>query len=456
MKVVLVAPNWEVKGMDQAMRSPPLGLLYIAGAIPEHDVRVIDLKATDMTPEEMVPELEGAQILGMTLMTSMLPYGEPYLAKAKEMGLTTVVGGYHPTLCPEIAKSPSIDIAVQGEGEITFREICEGKPWEEIKGIAFKKDGKLVINERRPLLENLDDLPMPRKDLLDMSKYQYLYNDADVIESTRGCPYQCNFCCITNFYGNSYRMKSAERVVKEIEHVDPKKKLIFFVDDNLTQNMKRMDRICDLLKEKPEIKFLYAGQARVDSVCRHPEIIQKMADVGFVCLFLGIESIHQKSLTIMGKKTSSEQIKKAIDIMHNCGMLAYGSFIVGNVGETREDIKATVEFMRNSGLDVMQATPITPYPGTPLYHQALENGWCKERWWEDWDLRAVMDTPDLTRVEIHELFQYTMRRFYYNMSWYMSLKKWKLIFSDKMRWWWKVAPKFFAKGATNFIFRLGS
>ncbi len=456
MKVVLAAPPWAVKGMDQAMCSPPLGLLYLAGAVPDHEIEIYDLKITPMKPAAFAEKLDGAQMFGMTIMTSGLKYAQPYLEVAKERGLTTIVGGYHPTLCPEIVEEPYIDIAVLGEGEITFRELCEQKPLEEIKGLAYMKDGAVVQTDPRPLIENLDDLPLPRKDLIDMSKYQYLFNDADVIESTRGCPYQCTFCCITNFYGNRYRMKSAERVVREIEQVDPKKKLIFFVDDNFTQSMRRVERVCDLLIERGGTDFMFAGQARVDSICDHPEIVAKMAKVGFICLFLGIESIHQKSLETMGKHTRSEQIQRAIDIMHANGMLAYGSFIVGNVGETREDVVETVEFMRNSGLDVMQATPLTPYPGTPLYHQALEKGWCEERWWRNWDLGPAMETADLTRDEIHELFQYTMRRFYYNLKWYWGLKKWKMILSDKFGWWWKVAPKFFAKGATNFIFKLGS
>lgn len=460
MKIVLAAPPWAILGMDQAMRSPPLGLLYLAGAVPEHDVTIFDLKTTPKTPQQLEPYLKGADLFGMTIMTSSLEYAQAYLEKAQELGCTTVVGGYHPTLIPEIIEKPFIDIVVRGEGEITFKELCDGVPLKDILGISYKDKttGAIVHNEPRPLIKDIDELPMPRKDLLDMSKYQYLYQNADVIESTRGCPFKCTFCSITTFYGNTYRMKSAERLIRELEQVDRSKRVIFFVDDNFAQSMPRVGEICDLIAERGLDRYRYAAQARVDSICKHPEIIAKMARAGFICLFLGIESIHEKSLTKMGKKTTPDQITRAIEILHENGILAYGSFIVGNIGETREDTLETVEFMRKSRLDLMQATPLTPYPGTPLYQEAIEKGWLagNEHWWEDWDLTPVMNTPDLTREEIKDLLELTMRRFYYNIRWTMDIRKWKMILGEKFLWWWQIAPKFYAKGAVNFIFKLGN
>ena len=171
-----------------------------------------------------------------------------------------------------------------------------------------------------------------------------------------------------------------------------------------------------------------------------------------------IVQTHQKSLDRMGKKTTTEQIKKAIEICHNNGIMAYGSFIIGYPGETEKDVKEMIEFTRDIGLDIMQPNAIIPFPSTPLFDEAVEKGWMRgnEEWWEDWKFKAIMDTDELTHERIQELTEYAMERFYYNFNWMFGLSKWKRMLSDRFKWWWKIGPKFLAKGSTQFFFKLGA
>jgi anaerobic magnesium-protoporphyrin IX monomethyl ester cyclase len=338
-----------------------------------------------------------------------------------------------------------------------MQELVNGAPLREIRGISYLKDGKVVHNPVKPLIADLDTLPFPRRDLVKLARYHYLYIPADVVETSRGCVYKCTFCCITKFYSHTYRTKSVTRVIEEIKRIDENKKLIFFVDDNFTLNMARVHNICEEICNAGISKW-FACQSRVDTIARYPDVVAKMADAGFKLVFLGVESIHQKSLDLMQKKTRTEQLNRAIEILHDNGMMVYGSFIIGNLGETRADVEHMIEKIKAIDIDIMQAQPLTPFPGTQLYEDAKRNNWFKdgnELWWENWDFRAVMATPDLTCEDIDELVRLSLKKFYYNWRWYFGKSKWKRLLHPKFRWWWEIGSRFIWEGAKNFILKLG-
>ncbi|MHA1131337.1 MAG: B12-binding domain-containing radical SAM protein, partial [Candidatus Helarchaeota archaeon] len=332
----------------------------------------------------------------------------------------------------------------------------EGVHPSEILGLGYRDNGNYMLNEPRPFIENLDTLPYARKDLLNYSKYHYLWIPADVIESSRGCPFDCNFCCVTKFYCRTYRKKSPLRVMKEIARVPPSQKLVFFVDDNFTLDHKRVDRICDLIQQYGYHKrLMFVCQTRVDDIARSPEMVRKMAKSGFICFFVGFESLRQMSLNTMNKQTRLSQVRKAIQICHDNAIIVFGSFIIGNIGETKEDTLRTLRMMKELEIDIMMTNPLTPFPGTKLWDEAVVNGWVKEDFdWASWDFNAMMRTPDMSIEEIQELLDYSYRFFYKDIGYFLFGKKLLRMMRPKARKFWKIMPNFLMKGLKNFFIKI--
>ena len=456
MKVLLIYPPFQVgHGMGKVMCSPPLSLQTLAGAVPDHDVEILDLNTN---PSFGVKKLEEKimyyDLVGMTFMTNMYMVVENICKIAKRNGVQTLVGGFHPSLDPHvIEETRCIDMLVRGEGEATFKEILEGKPKKNILGLSYRNNGKIHHNPDRPFIKNLDDLPFPRKDLVDYKPYHYLWTAADVCETSRGCPYSCNFCCVTNFYNQTYRVKSPERVIRELSTVPSSQKLIFFVDDNFTLNKRRVSRICDLIQKTNLNKHLiFVCQSRVDFVADNPNLIRKMRKSGFICFFLGFESFKQMALNRMEKGYTIDKVRKCIKVCHDNGIMIFGSFIVGNIGENREDTLKTFRMIKELNIDVMMTNPITPFPGTPLHEEALEKGWLdKDFHWRDWQFDACMSTPDMTVEEIDDLVHYSYRDFYLDIGYFLFGRKLLRLSTPKFWWFWKIAPKFLSKGLNNFM-----
>ncbi|MHC1590490.1 MAG: B12-binding domain-containing radical SAM protein, partial [Candidatus Helarchaeales archaeon] len=219
-------------------------------------------------------------------------------------------------------------------------------------------------------------------------------------------------------------------------------------DSESTLNMKRIERICELIQEHGYEKKWKSCQGRVDDVIRYPQIVEKMADAGWKMMFIGIESIHQKSLDTIGKRITVNQIKHAVKILHDLGITIFGSIIIGNLGETAEDVKKTIQFAQDLDIDIMQFTPLTPYPATKLYEQASANGWISDYNFENWNLvKPIMRTDKLTAEEIHELEKFAYRDFYMSFR----RKRHKFFFFRAVRrftpnprfwWFWKMATPF--------------
>jgi radical SAM superfamily enzyme YgiQ (UPF0313 family) len=461
MKILLVNPSGPKVGMDYFLKAPPLGLMVLAATVPDHEVEILDLRNYDYSPEYVERKIKKFDIVGVSASTSMINGAREILRMAKENGAKTILGGYHGSLVPETALYPEIDVVVRGEGEVTFPELINtfnnGQNFKAVKGINFKNDSKLYQTENRPLI-NLDDSPIPRRDLVKKYDYHYFWASIDALESSRGCPHHCFFCCEAAHWGQGrpvWRYKSPERVIEEFHHMDSSKQWFIFNDSESTLNMHRIEKLCHLIKEYGYQRKWKSCQGRVDDIVKYPRIIGKMASAGWKMMFLGIESIHQKSLDTIGKKITIDQIKTAVKMLHDLGITIFGSIIIGNLGETKEDVKATIKFAEDLDIDIMQFTPLTPYPSTELYQQALQNGWISDEDFEDfsrWNLvRPIMRTPDLSTQEIYQLVQDAYRDFYF--KWKENFHRSFLVralfrFARNPRFWWffKMTRKFMING----------
>ncbi|MFX1298864.1 MAG: radical SAM protein, partial [Promethearchaeota archaeon] len=275
----------------------------------------------------------------------------------------------------------------------------------------------------------------------------------DALESARGCPHQCHFCCVSAHWGRGWRFKSPQRVIEEFHRMDTSRQWFIFNDSESTLNMHRIEKLCHLIKEYGYHRKWKSCQGRVDDIVKHPRIIGKMASAGWKMMFIGIESIHQKSLDTIGKKITIEQIRKAVKILHDLGITIFGSIIIGNLGETKEDVMATIKFAEDLDIDIMQFTPLTPYPSTKLYEQARQCGWIEEEDFRNWNLVfPVMRTPDLSVREIYDLVQEAYREFYFKFREKYVLRSffvralWRFIKNPRFWWFFKMTRKFVING----------
>ncbi|MBD3186735.1 radical SAM protein [Candidatus Bathyarchaeota archaeon] len=441
-------------GLDEFLNAPPLALMCLTPTVPQHKKYLIDLKANPMPEDKVRRIIQKGDLIAISSFTPSIKNARKIAAIAKQYNKPVVIGGYHASLIPEVCKEPMFDVAVRREGELTFPELVhllerDGK-WTKdnlktVKGIAYEHEGEMRETEPQPLVKNLDDLPMPDRDLIGNTKYEYFGASLDALESSRGCIGNCHFCCVQVHCGGIWRKKSPERVVREIAECSRKTKWISYQDSELTINMKRVKQICDLVIEHGYDNQWYGCQARADDLVREPKIVERMVESGFKFFFIGIESKHQKSLDVIGKRVTTDVIREAVEMCHDLGAAVYGAIIIGNIGETYEEVLETIDYAIELNLDIAQFTSLTPYPGTKIWDDAVKNGWIEDADWTHYDFtRTVMRTPDLTRKQVAELVHHAYKKFYIGDLWgeYFWKRAPRFFFNRQNWWFFKMLPGF--------------
>jgi len=375
---------------------------------------------------------------------------------AKKFGCVTILGGYHPSLEPDFCiRHPAIDYVVRGEGEHTFKELIDfisdktrAKPLDQILGVSFRDiTGKIVHNSLRPLEPNLDVFPLPRRELLKGKHYSYLGTRVMLMETSRGCPHDCVFCCIVKMWKDSdpkmrYRVKSVKRVMEELYSIDSGWDFVFFCDDNFTINLPRTNKILDaLIASKMNRKFFFSCQSRVDTFYRNPTLAPRLAEAGFRQVFFGIESLHQSTLDAIHKKTTKLMIETACHQAHANGMSIFGGIIVGFPGETSAMVQQNIQFACDLKLDFVQFTPITAFPGTAFFEDIKDKGLISTFDWRYYNLfHPMMRTPQLSRNEMYRLVMKGYSQFYFNTN-YLKNMFTRAIADPGFSWYRKIAPR---------------
>ncbi|MFH1920165.1 MAG: radical SAM protein [Planctomycetota bacterium] len=363
---------------------PPLGLEYVAAALRPHAER-IDLvnfrhERTPSTQPFLRPE------------TDLVCYSINWRKdlelirddiNALPPGVMTILGGRTATEdpCYWLQACPNVDAVVCGDGEQAIAEIAEGRPWSEVAGLTHRgDDGQFVHNPPRANAPLDDDL-MPAREL---RRRSYFLTTKDVstgitidkVAGSRGCPFNCKFCSFAvNPWGvkRSWAPRSVESIVREIEQIDAD--LIFFVDDVFTHQPDRVAEICDLLIAK-KIRKHYIVNARLE-IAKRPDIIRKMEQAGFLAMLIGVESTQDATLKSMGKGFTVERVRQRFEVLRKSKMIINAYFIVGNIGETEEQMLSTATFARSIGVDLVQVSRLRnePHSGlnqlveqTPGYH----------------------------------------------------------------------------------------
>jgi anaerobic magnesium-protoporphyrin IX monomethyl ester cyclase len=296
-------------------------------------------------------------------------------------GALTVAGGPHPTSLPArtLEEIPELDCVVVGEGERTWVELLDrrrrGEPLDGVAGLALRApdNGRIVVNPARPLIANLDELPMPAYDLFPISEYVATPNlvrryPTVMTQVTRGCPYECAFCEYNLALGRKYRHRSAGQVVAELQHLKQHygARGLVFRDSTLTVNVRFLRTLCEeMIRHRLELSWMCYSRADV-LARRGDELLPLMKRAGCWQIGIGCESANQKSLDLLRKGTTVEQNVAAVSKTIHQGIMCSTTWIIGLPGEDWDDAWTTVELATRLGSHVAKFFLPLPYPGTEL------------------------------------------------------------------------------------------
>jgi radical SAM superfamily enzyme YgiQ (UPF0313 family) len=433
MKVLMINPPYNSsKYKFIGLVAPPLGIAYIAAMLERSgvNVKILDAPALELGHDAVKKEIQSycPDVVAVTSVTPTIGSALKTAQISKEAcpEAITVLGGYHPTFTyPEVLKNDFVDIVVCGEGEQTMVELIDaidnGRNLREVDGIAVK-DFK---TSPRSIIEDLDSIPFPARHLLPMDEYKILNMKltTGTIVSGRGCPYKCSFCASSAMHGHKLRLRSAENVVDEMEHLvtDHDIEMVAFMDDTFTINKKRVYEICETMKDRGLDNY-WGCTARVDTISE--ELLKTMKDAGCITMFLGVESADQQFLNQVNKKTNINRIKKTFELTKKYGMRTIASVVLGMPGDTKRSVKSTIKFVKTLEPSYAVFSLATPYPGTDFYLKAANENLIKINDWSKYTLLSpVLETVDLSLEELKKLQKKAFKEFYLRPS-YIARQTW--------------------------------
>ncbi len=403
MKILLINPIIN-KNISKISSFFPAGISYIGSYLQSNnfDVEFLDLQ----TIAKKKMEKFGLRYYLKEKLTSFKPdivgigcLFSHYFPNAKKISkelksinpkLLIVLGGLHPTLfCRDIMEqTPDIDFIILGEGEKSFLSLCEqikekSKKYIDIDGLAFRDNNKIIINPKTKYIDNLDELPFPSFDKIAIDQYvgHLRYNSKNrgmSILTSRSCPNKCTFCSMFHSHGSKWRSRSAENVLEEIEILYKKYNIrnFQFMDDNMTFSKKRtMEIFSQINKRGMKITFSFPNGIAIKTL--DYEVLSLMKDTGCLEIRLPIESGSEYMRNkIMKKRLSNEKIFEVIEVCNKLDMPTIGYFIVGMPGEDHTTMKENFDFVKQLRgpyhVDFMATNFATPYPGTALFKQCIE------------------------------------------------------------------------------------
>ncbi|MHB8968755.1 MAG: B12-binding domain-containing radical SAM protein [Thermoleophilia bacterium] len=464
MKSMVILPSWKPDDIYPSKLAKsaisyqhPLGLLYIATCIEDagHEVELVD--GAFWTQKEVLDKVRAFQpgFVGVSANASMWKKAAKTAEdiKAIDPAIHVSVAGPFPSAVEEecLEKCEFFDSVVIGEGEETVPELIarveSGEPLEGIAGVAYRAaDGAIVKNEPRALIEDLDTIPIPRRELLgDYDKYEsppgsYKQKPIAIVMTSRGCKARCIYCF--QMKGERrIRFHSVERVVREVEELVNRHgfREIRFLDETFTADRERALAILRGFKEK-NLKFSFYVSSRVNTV--DYELLREMKKAGCWAILYGAESGVQKNLNTMKKGITLEQTRAAVADAKKAGLKVYTPFIIGIPGETYEEALATIDFAIELDPHYANFHSMTPFPGTELYEKIDEYGTMSMNT-DDYTFEGAAFVPyTMTREQIDELRTIGFRKFY-------SRPKFILRRLIEVRSWYDLRTVL--KGATSFF-----
>jgi anaerobic magnesium-protoporphyrin IX monomethyl ester cyclase len=416
--------------------SVPIGITTIAAILEtkNYEVKIIDADAENLTFEETLNRTvsERPDYVGSTTMTATMDITHRFYSRLKEHlpEVIIIVGGPHASALPgeTLEEIKSIDIIVKGEGDDTIVELIDAienkQDLSPIKGIAFRKNGRIVETPDRELIENLGRLPVPAYHLLKYNLYRsYGWNNwvnghrkpLGVIFAGRGCYGKCNFCATKVMFGERMRFFPLERIKSEIDLLVNKYKIrvLYFQDDTFTANRRMVNEICGYLIQNGYNKNLeIMVSSRTDTIHLPTLRIMRKAGIRWICF--GVESGNQKILDIMHKKTTLDQIRRAFKAANKAGLFVAGNYMIGHLGETYETAMDTINLACELRQDYVSFAVAIPLPSTELYRHCIDKK-IKIPCWNDFGSVNTPPIPlneSLNAEQLIELRRIAVNRFF--------------------------------------------
>jgi len=377
IKLILPAPSpyWGnvLRPIRRKTLVPPLSLLTVAGLTPND----IEVSLTDENVEIMDYD-EEVDLVGISAFTLLAPRAYEIADAFRERGVTVVMGGIHASALPHEAIQ-HVDAVLIGEAEGIWPRL-----------LSDHRAGTLRQFYRNDELPNLQNLPLPRRDLIK----RHAYVLPDTLQTTRGCPFRCKFCSVTHFFGHTYRFRPVADIVAEVETLHGRH--IFFVDDNIGANHARAK---ELFKALTPLGIKWASQCSI-TAADDDELLEWAARSGCVTLIIGFESVSSASLQEVGKSINKvEHYKAAIRKLHDHGIAVYGTFVHGFDHDDDSVFEKTLEFTEDAGLDFGSFMILTPYPSTPLYQELRNVNRITSENWGEYYVSNVVFEPKLMSAE---------------------------------------------------------
>lgn len=438
MKLLLITPPYHAGVVEAAGSWPNIGFVYVAGHVRAagFEVEIYDAMTKGHTLEQIREHIRVAQpdVLGTTGYTSSVNAAVEVLKVSKEVNpnIFTVIGGIHANFCYQdlLEDNPFIDVVVRGEGELTMVEVMQylanaAKPLgqkgcadnlsvDKILGIAYRDNGSIKVNPPRPFIEDLDSL-IPAWDLLDWEDYTFYVMPGSrlgIVNSSRGCINECSFCSQQKFWHRSYRERSAEKFVEELEYLRDNfgVTVVMLSDEYATRNRERWERILDLMIERQTNVYLLF-ETCVGDIIRDADIMWKYRKAGVLHIYVGVEATSQDKLDHFKKNIACEQSKEALRLINEAGMITECSFVLGMPDETPESIATTLELAKHYNPDFAHFLLIAPWPYADIYQELKD--YVVERDYSNYNfIKPVTRPTNMTMEELEKAVIDCYRTYY--------------------------------------------
>ncbi|HEY6872947.1 MAG TPA: cobalamin-dependent protein [Geobacteraceae bacterium] len=426
-KVALITPPYHSGVVESAGTWLNVGFVYIAGALRAagYEVDYYDAMSLWHKWPDIRRRIEDFRpdVVATTAFTASIVDGVKLLAFAKEINpaTLTILGNVHATFCYEEILDhdhAAVDYIVRGEGEVTLPALLAclnaGDDPKKVAGLAFRRDGGVVATPKAPYIQDLDSLPMAW-DLVEWPIYSYRAKDnarLAIVSSSRGCQQKCSFCSQQLFWAQTWRARSPENFVAELELLSSRYgvEVAMLSDEIPTFDRERWERILDLMIERRvPVKLLM--ETRVDDILRDADIMDRYREAGVEHIYVGVEAGSQETLDLFRKDTKVEQSKAAIDLINGADIVSETSFVLGMPDDTPESIAATIELAKHYDPDMAFFLAIAPWPYAELYPE-LEK-YVGTRDYRKYNLvEPVVKPKNMTMAELERELGLAAQKFY--------------------------------------------
>ena len=441
--ILLINPySKTISGVNRATIEPPLGLAYIASLLESkgHRCQIIDAQILCISAKDIISHIKfKPDIIGISANIVTYPAALKVAEKLRSEFKDTfiILGGPYPSSLPEVAlNNPYIDAVVIGEGELTMQEVVDKlekgeEPFLNTEGLAYKYNGKIIFNNSRKLIEDLDILPYPAYHLLpDLKIYKSRARKLPVgqIFTSRGCPYQCIFCN-KNIFGHKFRARNPLNVIGEIEWLIEKYKIkqLDILDDNFNFDLSRAKEIFKLIIERNyKLAINLQNGLRIDNIDN--EFLDLMKESGVFKISLGIESTVPSIQKRIKKILDLNKVKYVIKEAQKRKIIVYANFILGLPGDTPQTMQETIKFAIDSSADIANFMIALPLPGTEMYEEiktkgyflvSIENG-VEKGFYAN---QIFYELEDTKAKDVLRYYRKAYKNFYFRVEWIINSLK---------------------------------